>query len=175
LGRPTHLTARTLGRMPPWIAGPIGAALRRLTVGDLTKYGIATPTISPIEQLRLHGKTPVVDIGTINRIKRGDIQVFPAIERFESDAVVFVDGRHQTLDSVIFATGYQASIEDFLGECDALLDANGFPAHPVGAGGFTGLYFPGFDNYQPGGVLGTIFIESGIIADTIARELGRLG
>ena len=114
----------------------------------------------------------MVDVGTINRIKRGDIQVFPSIERFEIDRVVFVDGRNEVVDAVIFATGYRACIEDFLGECDALLDANGFPAHPVGKGEFTGLYFPGFDNYQPGGVLGTIFTESELIADTIAAQLG---
>lgn len=168
LGRPTHLTALMLGRLPDWLAGPIGSILRRLTVGDLTRYGIATPTIPPIAQLKQFAKTPVVDVGTIKRIKRGDIAVFPGIDRLTSETVHFIDGREGPFDAVILATGYRPALEELLGPCDDLLDANGFPKDPIGAGRWEGLYFPGFDNYQPGGVLGTIYKQSALIADRIA-------
>ena len=175
LGRPTHLTARTLGKLPPWLAGPIGSALQKLTVGDLAKYGIEAPEIAPIEQLRRYGKTPVVDVGTIRRIKRGDIAVFPAIAQFDHDTVTFVDGRSLNPDTVILATGYRPQITDFLENCDSLLDHNGMPAQVVGEGPYRGLYFTGFDNYQPGGVLGTIFLESERIADAIVERTRKGG
>ena len=71
LGRPTQLTARMLARLPIGLADWLGSLLRRMTVGDLTAYGIATPEIAPLAQLRVKGKTPVIDVGTVSRIRKG--------------------------------------------------------------------------------------------------------
>ena len=46
-----------------------------LTVGDLTRWGLRTPAASPLRQLRHEGKTPVIDVGTLQRIRAGDIAV----------------------------------------------------------------------------------------------------
>ncbi len=116
LGRPTQLTARMLARLPTGLADWLGSVLRRMTVGDLTAYGIATPDIAPLAQLRTRGKTPVIDVGTVSRIKKGLIAVRPGIDHFETDTVVFTDGQKEHYDTVVLATGYRPMLEDLLPE-----------------------------------------------------------
>jgi hypothetical protein len=77
LGRPTQQTSIMLARLPT----PIGDALARLlcdvTVGDIGRYGLPRSRVSPLRQLREQGRTPVIDVGTLARIKSGEIGVFP--------------------------------------------------------------------------------------------------
>ncbi|MEZ4416916.1 MAG: NAD(P)/FAD-dependent oxidoreductase [Gemmatimonadota bacterium] len=172
LGRPTQRTALLLARLPNWLGDRLGTLLRRLTVGDLSGYGIETPRIAPLQQLRLYGKTPVVDLGTVDRIKRGDIRVFPEIQGFTSDGVVFADGRSERFDVVLLATGYRPDLEHLVEGGDRLMDRNGLPATVVGQGPWAGLYFVGFDNYRPGGVLGAIVRDSERVVEGIAAQRG---
>ena len=167
LGRPTQLTARMLARFPTGLADWLGSLLRRMTVGDLTGYGIATPEIAPLAQLRVKGKTPVIDVGTVSRIKKGLIAVRPGIHHFEPDMVVFTDGRRDRYDTVIFATGYRPMLQEILNSGNAALDENGLPHQVIGEGPSRGLFFVGFDNHRPGGVLGTVFEESETVVDRI--------
>jgi cation diffusion facilitator CzcD-associated flavoprotein CzcO len=167
LGRPTQLTARMLARLPTRLADGLGSLLRRMTVGDLTAYGIATPEIAPLAQLRLRGKTPVIDVGTVRRIKKGLIAVRPGIDVFEADTVVFTDGRKDRYDTVIFATGYRPMLDEILNAGNDYLDEKGLPHQVIGEGPSRGLFFVGFDNHRPGGVLGTVFEESEAVVDRI--------
>jgi cation diffusion facilitator CzcD-associated flavoprotein CzcO len=170
LGRPTQLTARMLARLPTGLADWLGSLLRRITVGDLTAYGIATPEIAPLAQLRIEGKTPVIDVGTVSRIKKGLIAVRPGIDHFETDMVVFTDDRKDRYDTVIFATGYRPMLQDLLPARQDLLDENGLPHQVIGEGPGRGLFFVGFDNHRPGGVLGTVFEESAEVLDRIKQS-----
>jgi cation diffusion facilitator CzcD-associated flavoprotein CzcO len=167
LGRPTQLTARMLARLPSGLADRLGSLLRRMTVGDLTAYGIATPEIAPLAQLRERGKTPVIDVGTVSRIKKGLIAVRPGIDHFETDTVVFTDSRKDRYDTVIFATGYRPCLDEILTIGDGALDENGLPRQVIGEGPSRGLFFVGFDNHRPGGVLGTVVEESEAVVDRI--------
>lgn len=170
LGRPTQLTARMLARLPVDVGDRIGTLLRRMTVGDLTEYGIATPEIAPLAQLRERGKTPVIDVGTVVAIKEGRITVRPAIDHFESDRVGFTNGSEGRYDSVILATGYRPMLEGLLPDGQALLDEKGLPRDVAGDGAHRGLFFVGFDNHRPGGVLGTVVEESTQVVDRIKRS-----
>ena len=167
LGRPTQLTARMLARLPTGLADRLGSLLRKMTVGDLTPYGIATPEIAPLAQLRVRGKTPVIDVGTVSLIKKGLIAVRPGIDHIETDMVVFTDGRKERYDTVIFATGYRPVLEEILNAGTDVLDEKGLPRQVIGEGPSRGLFFVGFDNHRPGGVLGTVFEESKTVVDRI--------
>ena len=169
LGRPTQLTARMLARLPVAVGDRIGTLLRRMTVGDLTGYGITTPDIAPLAQLRERGKTPVIDVGTVEAIKKGQIAVRPAIDHFETDRVVFTDGGEGRHDTVILATGYRPLLEDLLPDPHDLLDEKGLPRQVSGDGPNRGLFFVGFDNHRPGGVLGTVVEESAEVVEQIRR------
>lgn len=172
LGLPTQRTAMLLARLPDRLEDALGLALRRLTVGDLSPWGIETPALPPAAQLRETGKTPVIDVGTVERIRSGEIRVRPGIDRFLPDGVCFSDGRSAPFDHVVLATGYDSRVGDFVEDAGALLDENGHPA-PVSAGGrHRGLHFVGFDGYSVGGILGTIHRDSGLVADAVEASGG---
>lgn len=168
LGRPTQLTGLALSRLPERLGDRIGAALRRLTVGDLSRFGLTTPELPPNAQLREKGKTPVIDVGTLAKIRSGEIEVLGEIDRLEGSEVVFVDGTRRAFDTVILATGYRPSLVDLLADLVADLPD---PLPVVGTGALEGLYFIGFDNHHPGGVLGAIFRESEEIVEHLTDHL----
>ncbi|KAL5681612.1 hypothetical protein ACJX0J_007997, partial [Zea mays] len=88
--------------------------LARLILGDTKYIGISRPTLGPMELKSLSGKTPVLDVGTISKIKSGDIKVFPAIESFQERGVQFIDGRIESFDVAILATGYKSNVPYWL-------------------------------------------------------------
>lgn len=173
LGRPTAKTALLLGKLPPRVADPIGTWLRRLTVGDLSPWGIETPRIPPLAQLREEGSTPVVDVGTVDKIKEGRIRVVGPLARFSSDGVELVGGEHLPCDEVILATGYRSAVDELVPEAVRVLNRHGHPPGPWSDNGLEGLYFAGYDGYSTGGVLRSIRMESPGIAERIAAGLDR--
>ncbi len=168
LGRPTQFTARTLSKLPDAVADRIGLVVRRLTVGDLTAFGIEAPELSPAAQLRERGRTPVIDVGTVAAIRSRQITVRPGISRFDSGSVRFTDGTCGEYDAIVLATGYRPALEPVLDEPGELLDESGIPRHVVCSGRHAGLFFVGFDNHRPGGILGTVLDESEQVVSTIA-------
>ncbi len=68
------------------------SAKRRLRSHAAGRAGARVPraaAISPLRQLRELGKTPVIDVGTLARIKRGEIAVHPGIETFTAQGIRF--------------------------------------------------------------------------------------
>ena len=169
LGRPTQLTAIQLAKLPATLGDAIGVFLRRLNVGDLSRWGLETPALPPTAQLRETGKTPVIDVGTLAEIKRGRIRVRPGIERFTEGGVRFLDGSEEPFDAVILATGYRSRVEEFLPAAKGALDEQGHP--PIGSldGELAGLHFVGFDGYSAGGILRTIYRDSEAVVERIER------
>lgn len=163
-GRPTQLTAHKLARLPRWLGDRIGKAVQRLTVGDLSRYGLRTSPMSPAKQLRVTGKTPVIDLGTVALIKAGKITVYPGIEQLEATHVRFQDDRTVPVDAIILATGYRPQLEEIIPALQGHLHADGIPESLIGKGELDGLYFLGYDNYTPGGILGVIVRDSARIA-----------
>ena len=47
----------------------------RLILGDTEKYGLPRPKIGPLQIKSSTGKTPVLDIGALRKIKSGEIKV----------------------------------------------------------------------------------------------------
>jgi cation diffusion facilitator CzcD-associated flavoprotein CzcO len=167
LGRPTQRTAMLLARLPPAWGDRLGVWLRDLTVGDLSRWGLRTPAISPLRQLRETGRTPVIDLGTLAQIRAGRIGVRPGIETLTPAGVRFTDGREEPFDALLLATGYRPAVQDLFPDLPLALDARGLPRHLVGAGEAAGLYFVGFELTRPGGLLNTIADQ----ARTVARAL----
>ena len=170
LGRPTQLTSILLAKLPAAWGDAAARVLRDLTVGKLSRWGLQTSAISPLRQLREHGKTPVIDVGTLARIKRGDIKVHPGIAGFTPDGVRFVDGTEQKFDTVIMATGYEPQIQRLFPGSSLAVDANGMPVDVIGQGALAGVCFVGFDNRQAGGVLRTIGLQATRVADELCQR-----
>jgi len=172
-GRPVQLTSIQLAKIPFGIGDWLGNFIRGIYLGDLRKYGLNAPKLSPVQQLKKTGKTPVVDIGTVNQIKAGKIKVMPEIESFDASGILFKNGERKALDAVILATGYKAKIADFIADTTGLLNADDLPKQAIFDQKNKGLYFIGFDNYKLGGILGIIRTESELIANHIHETMSK--
>lgn len=170
LGRPTQLSAIMLDRLPPAIGDAIAGLLRDLSVGDLRRWGIRTSELSPLQQLRVEGRTPVIDIGTVAAIRRGAIRILPGVERFDPAGVAFVDGRAERFDTVLMATGFEAGVQAMFPSTRLPVDAGGLPLETVGRGERRGLAFVGFDIRQAGGLLRSIATQAEAIAQALASH-----
>ena len=76
--------------------------LLKLTVGEVTDYGLPKPVHKLLEA------HPTVSSELLPRIGHGDIAIKPNIERFAGgNAVRFVDGSEEEIDLVVYCTGYR--------------------------------------------------------------------
>ena len=50
-----------------------------LMLGDTSRFGLDRPRLGPLELKNLSGKTPVLDVGTLGKIKGGDIKVLATL------------------------------------------------------------------------------------------------
>ncbi|MCI4670728.1 MAG: NAD(P)/FAD-dependent oxidoreductase [Bacteroidia bacterium] len=169
-GRPVQLTARTLAKLPFGLGDWLGTQVRKAVIGDLSKYGVPMSNVHPAVQLRETGKTPVIDLGTVNYIKNGRIKILKDVKQFHSKGVELVNGEKHDFDVILLCTGYKAKVEEFVPWIGPFLDKYNVPKGPIGTGEHKGLYFVGFDNYKLGGILGTIFNDSETIAKDIALQ-----
>jgi NADPH-dependent 2,4-dienoyl-CoA reductase/sulfur reductase-like enzyme len=167
-GMPTPLPAILLTKLPLRMADIVARAALRLTVGDLSKWGIEAPDIGPIRGIVERARIPIIDVGTLSRIKSGEIVVRKGIERFESNGVTFVDGQRQAYDAIVLATGFRPGLERFLDDADALLDMYG-RAPRGGAELRPGLYLVGY-TLPATGLLREIGFEARRTATDIAKK-----
>lgn len=169
-GRSTQRTALLLEKLPPLAQDVLSSFTRWATIGKLDNYGIQTAPISPMKQLRTTGKSPTIDLGTVQKIKQGKIRIKPGISEFKEDQVVFTDSSSEAFDAVILATGYRSAIGELVPAAREHLDQYGNPHKSIGSGKLQGLYFLGFDNYRAGGILGIINRDSSKILDDIRKS-----
>ncbi|XP_076897822.1 putative indole-3-pyruvate monooxygenase YUCCA7 [Bidens hawaiensis] len=88
----------------------------RLLLGDTSRVGIVRPQDGPLKLKNKTGKTPVLDVGLLSKIKSGQIKVVGEVQRFTSNGVEFMDGKVEEFDSVILATGYTSNVASWLKE-----------------------------------------------------------
>jgi len=172
IGMPTQVTAILLRYLPQALAGAIATSVARISIGDLSEYGIHRPNISPVAQIAKYGRIPLIDVGTVELIKRRSVRIVPAIERFTETGAVFVDGAKLEVESVILATGYRPGLEEFLEDSAAVTDALGYPIPRAGESRKGGLYFLGYEN-PPTGLLRQIAIDARRVSLDIAAKAKR--
>ncbi|CAH8309397.1 unnamed protein product [Eruca vesicaria subsp. sativa] len=146
LGKSTFELGVTMMKyMPVWLADKTLLLLARIVLGNTDKYGLKRPKIGPLELKNLEGKTPVLDIGALPKIRSGKIKIVPGIIKFGRGKVELVDGRVLEIDSVILATGYRSNVPSWLKDNDFFSD-DGIPKNPFPNGwkGEAGLYAVGF-------------------------------
>ncbi len=166
-GRPVQVTAKQLEKLPFGLGDWLGSQVRKVYFGNVKKYGLKIAKGHPAVLLRKTGKTPLIDIGTIAAIKKGDIKIMPDIEHFTQTGVQFKNGQHVDFESVILATGYRAKIEELIERGQELLDKYNCPKGTTADGYHKGIYFVGFDNYKLGGIIGTIVDDSKSVVEKL--------
>ncbi|MEI7779475.1 MAG: NAD(P)/FAD-dependent oxidoreductase [Actinomycetes bacterium] len=155
-------------RLPPRFADALAWPLIRSTVGDITKLGLKKLPYGPNTQMARDQHIPLLDIGTMDQIKKGRIIVHGDLERFSPEGVVFSDRTEVAFDAVVLATGYAAAVNDFLVGWEVVCDSFGTPKVSGIPTDLPGLYFCGM-YVSPAGMLREIGIEATRIAAHINR------
>ncbi len=119
-----------------------------------------------VSSILLRGRIPIIDVGTIDAIKRGQIAVKPGVARLTKDGAVFADGTEARFDSVIMATGYRPGLAGLI-DIPGVLRDDGSPKDWRGGGVCPGLYFVGYES-PPTGLLREITRRAEAIAATAA-------
>ncbi|KAJ9169699.1 hypothetical protein P3X46_017861 [Hevea brasiliensis] len=145
-GKSTFELAVMLMRwLPIWLVDKLLLLLAWILLGNIQKYGLKRPSMGPLQVKNIMGKTPVLDIGALKKIRSGDIKVVPGIKRFSRGQVELVNGETLDIDSIVLATGYRSNVPSWLQEGE-FFSKNGFPKAPFPNGwkGNAGLYAVGF-------------------------------
>ncbi|KAE7997917.1 hypothetical protein FH972_002507 [Carpinus fangiana] len=146
LGKSTFELAVLLMKwLPLWLVDKLLLIFAWLVLGNIEKYGLKRPATGPLEYKNTMGKTPVLDIGALEKIRSGDIKVVPGIKRLSRGQVELGNGEKLDVDSVVLATGYRSNVPSWLQEGE-FFSKNGFPKAPFPHGwkGNAGLYAVGF-------------------------------
>jgi len=168
-GIPILALAIPLSRLPPALADALSAPLLALTVGDYRSLGMAKRPKGPFRQIAEDGRIPLIDVGTVDLLRRGGASVKPELLRFRGDQADFADGTTERFDAVIGATGFLPSFQHFLAGADAVTGPHGVPRTSGRPTALPGLFFCGFF-LSPTGMLREIGIEARRIARRIARD-----
>ena len=119
--------------------------IQRLAFGDLAPYGLGRAPLGVATELHERGKGPVLDRGFVAALRRGEIALVAAIERFEGAEVLLADDTRLRPDAVIAATGFSHGLEPLVGHL-GVLDQRGRPRERHGRPDpdNPGLFFNGY-------------------------------
>jgi hypothetical protein len=94
-----------LGRLPIRAQERVTRALIDVALGAPERYGLPAPATR-----NLHRNRPVVNGQLLHFIHHGRVRVAPGIERFDGHDVSFTDGTSRAFDTIVFATGFKATL-----------------------------------------------------------------
>jgi len=173
LGFPILSWAILQQSLPARFVDTINAPILRLAVGSIEKLGLRRAAKGPRQMIEEDGRVPLIDIGTLAKIRDGSIGVRGGIDRFTPDGVVFADGREEKFGAVVLATGFRCDLRRLIPDVNGVLDAHGMPRVTGQASAAPGLYFCGHIT-SPTGQLREIGIEAQRIADDARRYVAKL-
>ncbi|PRQ40775.1 putative indole-3-pyruvate monooxygenase [Rosa chinensis] len=132
--------------LPVKVVDAIVMFLIKWKFGNLSKYGVQIPKMGPFYLKEAKGRSPIIDVGTIEKIKSGEIQVLPSITSIEGNEIRFENGYLKCYDAIVFATGYKSTVLKWLKGENNLFNDNGMPkkSFPNHWKSQNGLYCVGF-------------------------------
>ncbi|KAF7840100.1 putative indole-3-pyruvate monooxygenase YUCCA10 [Senna tora] len=145
---------------PMKLVDAVTTLMAKLEYGDLSKYGIRRPNKGPFYLKQVTGRSPVIDVGTIAKIKEGAIK---------NKKVVFENNMEKEFDAIIFATGFRSAANNWLKDFKYILNENGMPKNeiPKHWKGENGIYCAGLSRR---GLFG-VSMDAQAIADDINHTL----
>jgi lysine/ornithine N-monooxygenase len=168
-GTPNQVLTLGLRHMPPRVVDAVARLARRVTIGDLSRFGLPIPERGVYTRVIEDDVIPIIDVGLIRCVKRGQVEIVGALLGFDGPDVVLAGHEHIRPDAVIVATGYRRGLEPLVGDLGVLKE-NGKPlvggarTHPSAPD----LYFTGYTNPISG-----MFRELAIDARRIAKAIAR--
>lgn len=170
-GMPGQALGVVLRPLPEPVMNKLWPIIQKSVVGDLTKYGLPEPAPNAYTRFLREDVTPILDVGWIDMLKQGKVEIVAAVESFDGDEVVLADGNRVKPDAVIAGTGFRRGLEPLVGHLGLI--AEGPQGRPVVHGPEThpnapGIHFIGFTN-PVSGMFREIAIDARRIAKAIAH------
>jgi cation diffusion facilitator CzcD-associated flavoprotein CzcO len=159
--------------LPARLVDALNAPILRLAVGSIEKLGLQRAARGPRQMIEESGRVPLIDIGTLARIRDGSIKIRGGIDRMTGDGVVFANAAEEKFDAIVLATGFRSDLRRLLPDAGGVLDDRGTPRVTGRATAAPGLYFCGH-LISPTGQLREIGIEARRIADDAGRYVAKL-
>ncbi|WLW54227.1 flavin-containing monooxygenase [Streptomyces sp. YU58] len=171
-GWASQYTGVLVRRLPVALVDRLARPVAKVSVPDLSAHGLPRPDTGLYSRVT-EGSIPVQDVGLIDAVRKGGVEVVAAVESFEDGKVVLADGSRIEPDVVIAATGYSRCLEDLVGHLDVLGPRGRPVVHgPRSPEHAPGLYFTGFTN-PISGMLRELAIDAVRIAKALAKDGGR--
>jgi putative flavoprotein involved in K+ transport len=164
-GIPAQLIGMAIKHLPPHWVDPISITQRKLSIPDLSAQGLPRPDTGVRSAFLATGTTPILDVGIVDAVKRGRVEVVAAVEALDGAEVVLADGSRIQPDAVIAATGFRAGLDELVGHL-GVLGPRGLPVAKDGPPALPGLWFVGFTP-----TLGGQLREGSIAARKVAEQI----
>ncbi|MEA2439164.1 MAG: putative flavoprotein involved in transport [Thermoleophilaceae bacterium] len=169
-GTPNQVLTLGLRHLPPRLVDAVARVARRLTIGDLSAYGLPEPERGVYTRVIEDDVIPIIDVGLIRCVKRRQIEIVGALLGFDGPEVVLSGHERVQPDAVIVATGYMRGLEPLVGGLGVLGEkgkplVSGARTHPSAPG----LYFTGYTN-PISGMFRELALDARRIAKAVARE-----
>ena len=165
LGMPILTWALLYQHLPARLVDIINAPILRLALGSFERLGLRRAAKGPRQMIDEDGRVPMIDVGTLGRIRDGSIKIRGGIERLTNESVVFDNGTSEDFDAIVLATGFRPDLRRLIPDVNGVFDAHGRPRVTGRATDVPGLYFCG-QTVSPTGQLREIGIE----AQRLARD-----
>jgi putative flavoprotein involved in K+ transport len=169
LGIPAQLLGMAIRKLPPHWVDPFTMWQRKVAIPDLTAQGLPRPPHGVRTAFLSTGTTPILDVGIVDAVRRGRVEIVAAVEGFDGDDVLLADGSRIAPDVVIAATGFRAGLDGLAGHLD-VLGPRGLPKQTDGEPALPGLWFVGFTPTL-GGQLREGSIAARKVAAALAEEI----
>src|SRR6201996_1753315 len=101
LGFPILAWAILYRPLPARLVDRINAPILRLAVGRFETLGLSRAAKGPRQMVEEDGRVPLIDVGTLDKIRDGSIRICGGIDRLVPDGVVFADATAGKFDAII--------------------------------------------------------------------------
>jgi putative flavoprotein involved in K+ transport len=166
-GWPSQLTGILMRHLPVTVVDRAARWQARLSMPDLTPYGMPRPQDGLYTRILTERVVPVQDVGIVDAVRTGKVEPVASVIGFRGAVVQLADGSEITPDVVIAATGYSRGLHPIVGHL-GVLDGRGIPRVSGGAVA-PGLYFAGY-RISISGALRDIAVDARRIGRAIGRD-----
>ena len=170
LGLPIISWAILYQHMPARLVDFINAPILRLAVGSIERLGLRRAAKGPRQMIEEDGRVPLIDVGTLDKIRDGSIKIRGGIDRLTREGVAFADATSGAFDAIILATGFRPDLRRLIPDEGSVFDRHGMPRVTGRATSVPGLYFCG-QITSATGQLREIGVEARRIAESASRYL----
>jgi putative flavoprotein involved in K+ transport len=169
LGIPSQVLVLSVSPFPDRVGDRISSLLQKLTVGDLSRFGLTAAPRGVFTQQARDDVTPTIDVGLIDAVRAGRVTVVPSVESLDGSTVTLANGEVLRPGAVVVATGFRRGLEPLFGHL-GVVTPGGRPSVNADeqAPGLDGLYFLGYSNPLTGNIR-----QVGIDARAIARRVSK--